>query len=63
MAVNDQASSISDTATITATRPIKIRLPGVPINHIVASWLSALLNKRLHASLISVRIWIKPSSR
>ena len=31
LGVNDQASSISDTATITATSPIKIRLPGVPI--------------------------------
>jgi hypothetical protein len=45
-AVNDQARSISDTATITATSPIKIRLPGVPINHIVAFRLSALLTKR-----------------
>jgi hypothetical protein len=34
LAVNDQASSISDTATIAATSPIKIRPPGVPIVHI-----------------------------
>jgi hypothetical protein len=33
---DDQASSISDTATITATDPIKVGLSGVPINHIVA---------------------------
>ena len=32
--VQDQASSLNDTATITATNPIKIRPPGVPIIHI-----------------------------
>ena len=36
-AVNDQASNICETATITATSPIKIRPPGVPICHIGSS--------------------------
>ena len=36
---------MSDTATITATNPIKVGLSGVPINH-MASRLSALLTKR-----------------
>jgi hypothetical protein len=35
--VVDQASSFNDTATITATSPIKIRPPGVSICHIGSS--------------------------
>jgi hypothetical protein len=35
--VNDQTSCFNDTATITATSPIKIRRPDVPICHIGSS--------------------------
>jgi hypothetical protein len=37
LGVNDQTSSFNDTATITATSPIKIRPPGVLICHIGSS--------------------------
>ncbi|MET3996692.1 hypothetical protein ACVWXN_002131 [Bradyrhizobium sp. i1.4.4] len=65
--INDHASaSITATATITATNPIKIRLPEVSMGHIGPSdafILTPPLTTTLRASLISVLIWIKPSPR
>lgn len=64
MPLNDHTiSSIS--ATITATIPIKVRLPGVSMIHIDPSrcFHSYRPATKTRASLISVLIWIKSSSR